>query len=290
MQRITTLPIAPERPKDAHKGTFGKVLIVAGSRGMAGAAALSGLGALRGGAGLVYVGVPIESQPIVAAIEPSYLTIGLPVTNDGHLGRGAETIIRETAVGMSAVAIGPGLGESRHGDAAVIELYRDLPQTLIVDADGLNALARNQIPLGEHSGPRILTPHPGEFARLTGETTRSIQARREELAHAFAAQHSVTLLLKGAGTITSDGRHIAVNDTGNPGMATGGAGDVLTGLIAALAAQTMSPFDAAQLGAWLHGRAGDLAAADHSPPGLMASDLPRYLGRAWKELLRTDHQ
>jgi ADP-dependent NAD(P)H-hydrate dehydratase len=283
MQRVLTLPAPPERPVDAHKGTFGKVLIVAGRRGMSGAAALAGLGALRGGAGLVFVGVPIEIQPIVAAIEPSYLTIGLPVTNQGSLGRGVEPLVREHAAGMSAVAIGPGLGESRHGDATVVELYRDYPHALIVDADGLNALARQQVLLSEHAGPRILTPHPGEFSRLTGQSVASIQARREEAAHAFAGEHGLVLLLKGAGTVISDGRHIAINLTGNSGMATGGAGDVLTGLIAALCAQGMPEFDACQLGAWLHGRAGDLAAADHSSPGLIASDLPRYLGAAWRE-------
>lgn len=316
MQRVTELPLPPARPTDAHKGTFGKVLIIAGSRGMSGAAALSGLGALRGGAGLVFVASPESMQPVVAGIEPSYLTIGLPENNQGRLGRGATSLVCEQCHGKSVVAIGPGLGDSREVDKLVTTLYRDLPQPVVVDADALNALARTGANLAEHAGPRVLTPHPGEFARLVTAVPRvdvptheweqmkvdvepdagrasphgnagvhSLASDdRERAAAEFAARYGVVLLLKGAGTVVTDGDRVYVNPTGNSGLATGGTGDVLTGLIAAILAQGLAPFEAAQLGAWMHGRAGDLAAGELSQPGLIASDLPRYLPRVWKEL------
>lgn len=280
------LPLPPTRPGDAHKGTFGRVLIVAGSRGMTGAAALAGQGALRGGAGLVYVAVPESCVPIVAGIEPSYLTIPLPESSTGRLGRGAADCVNNAAPGMTAVAVGPGLGSSRGVEQAVLSLYRELPQSLVVDADGLNVLARRRGSLAGPAGPRILTPHPGEFARLTGRETSEVQQHRADLAREFAGAFGVVLVLKGAGTIITDGERLHVNPSGNSGLATGGTGDVLTGLLTALLAQGMSPLEAAQLAVWMHGRAGDLAAAELSQPGLIASDLPRYLGRVWRELGR----
>ncbi len=281
---VVALPEIPSRPAEGHKGSFGRVLIVAGSRGMSGAAALAGLGALRGGAGLVYLAVPHSVVPIVAAIEPSYLTIALPESRGGRIGRGAIARLVEPCRRMNALAIGPGLGQSRGVEKVVASLYAGLAQPLVVDADGLNALAIMPEQVGEHAGPRILTPHPGEFARLTGVEIHDVQSRREELAAAFAADHGVIVLLKGPGTVVTDGERVYVNTTGNSGMGTGGTGDVLTGLITALLAQGLPPFEAAQLGAWMHGRAGDLAAAECSQPGLVASDLPRYLGRVWLEL------
>jgi NAD(P)H-hydrate epimerase len=155
---------------------------------------------------------------------------------------------------------------------------------MVVDADALNALATQTARLTQHAGPRILTPHPGEFARLIGSDIPTVQSARQKLASEFAARHEIVVVLKGRGSVVTDGARTAVNATGNSGMATGGTGDVLTGLIAALLAQGMEPFDAARLGVRLHGLAGDLAAAELSEPGLIASDLPRYLPRAWREL------
>jgi ADP-dependent NAD(P)H-hydrate dehydratase len=284
MERIAVLPSLPARPADGHKGTFGRVLIVAGSRGMTGAAVLSGLGALRGGAGLVYVATPESTLPIVAASEPSYLTIPLKEDGKGRARKSALKRIQHAAEGMTSLAIGPGWGRSRGLSQLAIALYRDIPQPMVVDADALNALASSPTTLSAHAGPRVLTPHPGEFARLTGAPIEEIASHREAVAEQFASAHDVVLVLKGPGTIVCDGQRIFVNNTGNSGMATGGSGDVLTGLIAALLAQGMPPFEAAQLGVWLHGRAGDLAAAELSQPALIASDLPRYLGLAWKEI------
>ncbi|MCH8965534.1 MAG: NAD(P)H-hydrate dehydratase, partial [Planctomycetes bacterium] len=272
----------PARPEDAHKGSFGRVLIVAGSRGMSGAASLAGLGALRGGAGLVYVAAPAGIVPIIAAVEPSYLTIPLPEDASGRLSGDAGGTLKSLAATQSAVAIGPGWGQSDELTELACQLYRTVERPMVVDADALNALAKHPDVLSGAKAERILTPHPGEFARLIGSDIAAIQSDRENTAAQFARDHGVVLLLKGSGTVITDGHRLAVNNTGNSGMATGGAGDVLTGLIAALLAQGMAAFEAAQLGAHLHGLAGDLAADDLSQPGLIASDLPRYLALAWK--------
>ncbi|WP_339911793.1 NAD(P)H-hydrate dehydratase [Symmachiella dynata] len=280
IQRMTDLPELPARKTDSHKGSFGRALLIAGSRGMSGAACLSGMGALRGGAGLVFVAVPSGIVSIVAGSEPSYLTIPLPEDEAGRLHASATKILQDEVTQPDVIAIGPGCGQSQAVTDIVTWLYRDIEKPLVVDADGLNALAMLDA-LPPAAGPRILTPHPGEFARLTGTDIKTVQQAREEMAAEFAATHGCVLLLKGAGTIITDGRRIAVNSTGNSGMATGGSGDVLTGLIAALLAQGLPAFEAAQLAAHLHGLAGDLAAAELSEPGLIASDLPRYLPTAW---------
>ncbi len=291
MHLIDALPPPPARPSDGHKGTFGRVLIIGGSRGMSGAPSLAGLGALRGGAGLVYVAVPSEIVPIVAAIEPSYLTI--PLASDAeHGGVSASGLagLRQACVGKDAIALGPGLGTSHDAVTIVTTLYAELPQPMVVDADALNVLAAKQPGCFgatgrlQSIGRRILTPHPGEFARLLGTDIARVQSLRTELAAEFAAAHNVIVLLKGPQTIVTDGDRVAINRTGNSGMATGGTGDVLTGLITALLGQGLSPFEAAQLGAHLHGLAGDLAAAELSQPGLIASDLPKYLASAWMRL------
>lgn len=283
-QLINQLPNLPTRPADGHKGTFGRVLIVAGSRGMSGAAALAGQGALRGGAGLVYVAVPREIQNVVSSIEPSYLTIGLPANIDGQLTEDALSRLEPDLESFDALACGPGLGQSEELQHIAGWLVVNAPCPMVVDADALNLLAGHLEYLGQTAGPRILTPHPGEFARLFETDTENVQANRVDLAVEFAARHKIVLVLKGAGTVITDGNQVAINPTGNSGMATGGTGDVLTGLITALLAQGLKPFEAARLGVYLHGLAGDLAAEQLSQPGLIASDLPRYIGPAWLAL------
>jgi NAD(P)H-hydrate epimerase len=280
------VPPLPARPVDGHKGTFGHVLIVGGSRGMSGAAALAGCSALRGGAGLTTVAAPASVVPIIAAIEPSYLTLPLPEDDDGRIASTALPAILKRCESVDVVAIGPGWGKSADLRQLAATLYTQLGRPLVVDADALNALARRPDLLNQHAGPRVLTPHPGEFARLTGSDTKSVQSHREVLARDFAAQHNVVLVLKGRHTITTDGQALFVNQTGNSGLATGGTGDVLTGLIAALIAQKLSPLDAARTGVYLHGLAGDLAVAELSEPGLITSDLPRYLCHAWRAVLQ----
>lgn len=281
-----SLPSLPARPDQSHKGSFGSVLIVAGSRGMSGAAALSGLGALRGGAGLVTVAVPAGIQGIVASVEPSYLTLALAEDDAGRFSRLAAAEILARSKQSSSVAIGPGWGKSADLTELAHVLYMSIEAPLVVDADALNALAASPggFPEGPTTAARILTPHPGEFARLTATDTKTVQADRQTLAAEFARKHGVIVVLKGHETVVTDGERAAINTTGNSGMATGGTGDVLTGLITALVAQGMLPFDAAHLGVHLHGLAGDLAAAQFGKPGMIASDLPGFLGQAWRQV------
>ena len=284
IERITQLPQPPDRPDDAHKGTFGRVLLIGGSRGMSGAISLAGISALRGGAGLVYLGVPESIVSIVATTEPSYLVIPLKEDADGRISADAKEQIHQAAAGMDAIAIGPGLGSSDDISQIVAWAYQSIDLPMVVDADALNALASSADSIPVCKSPRVLTPHPGEFARLTGHTIDDIQSNREELSAEFAEQLNVVLLLKGQRTVITDGQRLAINETGNSGMATGGSGDVLTGLIASLLAQGIEAFESAQLAAHLHGLAGDLAAQELSKPGLIASDLPRYVARAWDRL------
>ncbi|MCA8998039.1 MAG: NAD(P)H-hydrate dehydratase [Planctomycetaceae bacterium] len=289
LQHVTQLPLIPPRPEDGHKGSFGKVMIVAGSRGMSGAAALAGLGALRGGAGLVYLAVPRFIVNAVAAIEPSYLII--PLLNDiyGRLRVRARRKLYRKLEGMDAVAIGPGLRQSLRTQRLIRKVIPRVQVPLVIDADGLNALVDHLDLLAGAPAPRLLTPHPGEFARLIGQDIGTVQANRKQLATEFARTHDVVLVLKGQGTVVTDGHRVYINTTGNSGMATGGTGDVLTGLLTAILGQGFSPFEAAQLATFLHGLAGDIAAEELSPPGMIASDLPRFLPQAWKEYLKTDH-
>ncbi|QDT66826.1 NAD(P)H-hydrate dehydratase [Calycomorphotria hydatis] len=279
-------PEIPPRDAEGHKGTFGRVLIIGGSQGMSGAVALAGLGALRGGAGLVYLAVPESIVSTVAAIEPSYLTIPIPEHTAGSEHWDEETVpqIINACDGKDAVAIGPGLSQAPGVKPLVDAVVSQLSVPVVIDADGLNSLATDLSSLVSANGPRILTPHPGEFARLTGKSIAEIQQSREDSAFQFAKEHRVIVVLKGPGTVVTDGKKLAINETGNSGMGTGGTGDVLTGLLTALLAQGMPPFDAARLAVHLHGLAGDLAAEELSQPGMIASDLAWYLTQAWREM------
>lgn len=281
---VTDLPPLPQRPDDANKGTFGRAMLIGGSVGMSGSISLAGISALRSGAGLVYLGVPTPIQPTVAGFDPSYLTVGLVADQGGRIREDAISVITEQLEKMDVCAIGPGLGQSSGLRQLVSQLFRSQPLPVVVDADALNSLALNRECLSDHAGPRVLTPHPGEFARLIDSDVQHVQRNREELAVDFANAHGVVLVLKGAQTIVTDGDRVFCNTTGNSGMATGGTGDVLTGVITGLLAQQMESFEAAQLGVYVHGLSGDLAAVELSEIGLIASDLPRYLCQAWKRL------
>jgi ADP-dependent NAD(P)H-hydrate dehydratase len=281
---VTTLPQWPPRPLDSNKGTFGRVLIVAGSRGMAGAAALAGRACLRGGVGLVRVACPESVQSTIAAFEPCLMTLGLPEDAAGQFADAALPAWRDLAAASDVVALGPGLGRSVALDALVPQFIRECPRPMVVDADALNAMAGKGDAWSQRSSPAIVTPHPGELGRMMNQTTAEIQAGRRAAALQCAREAKLVVVLKGHGTIVTDGDRIFVNTTGNPGMATAGAGDVLTGLIAALLAQGFAPFEAAQLGAHLHGRAGDLACATIGEVSLIATDLIDYLPKAIREV------
>ncbi|MGQ9914074.1 MAG: NAD(P)H-hydrate dehydratase [Thermogutta sp.] len=276
------LPKVPPRHPESHKGDFGTVLVIGGSTGMAGAPALAGMAALRGGAGLVRVAVPEPCLAVTAGFEPSYMVFPLPADRNGRIRLGAYDLLRRRAAGCDWLVLGPGLGRSLGLDALVNRLYRECPLPMVVDADALNALARGDGTLPEPGGPRVLTPHPGEFRRLV-PSAACVRAWDEkwEAAAVCGASWRAVVVLKGHRTFVTDGERRYLNATGNPGMATGGSGDVLSGLIAALGAQGFDPFSAAQLGVYLHGKAGDLAALELGHAGLLASDLVRFLPRAF---------
>ena len=278
-----TLPQLARREDDAHKGNFGLALIIGGSRGMSGAVALAGMAALRGGSGLVRLAVPETCLDVVAAYEPSYMTIALPATDQGQIAENARTVLDQWVGAATCVAMGPGLGRGEQIDSFVGRLYQEIAQPMVVDADALNALATQTEILSHHAGPRILTPHPGEFARLVGQS-RVDAADRPRMAVELAEQIGAVMVLKGHQTCITDGQRTYLNTTGNPGMATGGSGDVLTGLITALVCQGLAPMDAARLGVHLHGLAGDLAADALGQPSMIASDLIRFLPEAIKTL------
>jgi ADP-dependent NAD(P)H-hydrate dehydratase len=282
LELVMQLPTLPPRPADSNKGTFGRVLVISGSRGMSGASILCGSAALRAGAGLVRVAVPMEIMPIVAGGNPCYMTAPLPQDEQGRFAGSAEAELLALAQANNVVAMGPGLGRSPTITALVSAVLSQVRGPMVLDADGLNALHTDR--LRGRAGPLVMTPHPGEFSRLTGLDIPTIQSRRQELAARFAAEHGVVLVLKGQGTVVTDGRRVFVNTTGNPGMATAGSGDVLTGVIAALLAQRLDPFAAAQLGVHVHGLAGDLARDAGGEVGLIASDLVGYLPQAIRRL------
>jgi NAD(P)H-hydrate epimerase len=282
---VREIPRLPRRARDGHKGTYGKVLVVAGSLGMSGAAVLCGRAALRSGAGVVQVAVPADVLPVVAGAYPAYTTFPIRQHTDGSFGDGTAEEVLDLIRGADAVAIGPGLGRA---DATVAFVRRLLAGAgaapIVLDADGLFAVSPFGTAFAAPAGARVLTPHPGEFARLTGRPAPKSDAEREAQAAALAARAGGVLLLKGAATLVTDGARVYRNGTGNPGMATGGSGDVLTGVIAALIGQGLSALDAAVLGAWVHGRAGDLGAAALGQTALTATDLLDHLPAAFKEL------
>ncbi len=272
MNRISRIPEPPARPADAHKGAAGLVLVVAGSRGMAGAAALVGSAALRAGAGLVRVATADAALDTVAGLAPCCTTA--PLADDGACITAdvAGTVLR-LADGQNALAMGPGLGQTEGVARTVRDVLAEATLPVVLDADALNVLGDEAgAVLAGSRAPAVLTPHPGEAARLLGSSATEVQADREAAAASLAGMADVAVL-KGAGTVVTDGSRLYVNETGNPGMATAGAGDVLTGVLTALVASGMEPFDAAVLGVWVHGRAGDLAAERLGPLGLTAWDI-----------------
>ena len=278
IERITQVSGLPQRARDAHKGDFGRVLVVGGSRGMIGAPALSGNAAFRGGAGLVTLAVPQTVQLAVASLCCCATSIPLKCGDDGGLDAQAVSQIARAAESCDVLAVGPGMGVGTVQEN-IIRAVLAQERPVVLDADGLNNLAAIPNWAELRNCPLVLTPHPGEFARLTGLDVTTIQAGRESAAIEAAGQWAgenrppPICLLKGAGTVVTDAAKVYVNDTGNPGMATGGSGDVLTGLVAALIGQGLAPFDAACLGARIHGLAGDIAAEEFGEVSMTGSDL-----------------
>lgn len=281
MKRITDIPVLPPRPAEGHKGTFGKVLVIGGSRGLSGAPVLAAKASLRSGAGLVRVAVPESIQPVVAALDPCYTTVALPDDAQGHINETAIAQILQYAADNDVVAFGPGAGTGvgvRQSLTALLAI-EDLP--LVIDADGLNVLSALRGPgswLTHKKADMILTPHPGEMKRLwAGLFRKPLPYDRIDQAVQLAQHAQSVTILKGAGTVVTDGQSVYINSTGNPGMATAGAGDVLTGVIAALRGQKLSSFEAAVLGVYIHGLAGDCAAESVGQISLTATDIIDHL-------------
>jgi len=281
------LPRLPARAADSSKRDFGRVVVIGGSLGMAGAPALAAMGALRSGAGLVELVCPEPVAGIAAGFDACVMTHGLPATSAGTFASDATPLLTPLLARAGAVAIGPGMGRSAEVRALVLHVWRTLPVPAVFDADALWALSMPGAAVAP-AGPRLLTPHAGEMLRLIGGDPSGPEAddrpRLEAEARRFAAASGGVVLLKGAGTLVTDGVHEARNPTGNPGMATGGTGDVLTGVAAALLAQGLSAFAAGRLAAWVHGRAGDAAAADLGQVSMTARDLLDRLHVAFRDL------
>ncbi len=282
MQLIKSIPKLKARPANGHKGDFGKVCIIAGSVGMSGAAALAGRAALRAGAGLVRVATAKSALPIVASIEPSYTTLPLAEDADWRISAKAINAILSAVSENDAVAFGPGVGVSTSLRLIVQTLIEQDPLRLVIDGDGLNNLSTLKSWPSRVRAELVLTPHPGEMKRLwSGLLREELPRDRQQQAAQFAQHTKAIVVLKGAGTVVTDGQKLYVNQTGNPGMATAGSGDVLTGVIIALIGQGLSNFDAAVLGVYIHGLAGDIAAKKLGQISLIATDIIDSLGDAF---------
>ena len=289
LTRHSMRELVTPRVPESHKGDYGRVLIVAGSRGKTGAAHLAAVGALRSGAGLVTVATPASCQAVVATMGPEYMTeaIGEIAGSPGEsAGIDPDDVERVLEMARDVIAVGPGLGQASATRRFITALVDRATMPLVIDADGLNAFSENPDRLAGREGRDvIITPHPGEMARLVGMSTDEVQASRLEIARNFAVAHHVYVVLKGHRTLiaTPDERTF-INPTGNPGMATGGTGDVLTGMIAAWLAQLLDAEAACKVAVYLHGMAGDLAEADEGEVAMTSTDLAGHIGDAILEL------
>jgi ADP-dependent NAD(P)H-hydrate dehydratase / NAD(P)H-hydrate epimerase len=275
----------PQRAQTSHKGTAGHVLVVGGSTGKAGAAVMCGLGALRSGAGLVTLAIPKCLNAIIQSQIPEIMTTPMDGRKEGIWDESLCEIIREQLQGKKCLAMGPGMGASPETQKLVLEILSDLSLPVVLDADGLNCICGHLDVLQGLKAPAILTPHPGEMSRLTGESVSDIQTDRVGAARRFSQAHHVHLVLKGARTVIAhpDGT-VYINLTANPGMATGGMGDVLTGVIAGLLAQGLEPESASHAGVYLHGKAADALCESMGPFGFLASEVAGALPGVIREM------
>ncbi|MDW7650739.1 MAG: NAD(P)H-hydrate dehydratase [Bacillota bacterium] len=278
----TARRLLPQRPADGHKGTFGSVLLVAGSRGMSGAVALAARAALRGGCGLVFAATPRSVQPTVAAQVAEAITVPLPENRLGRLQADSLYILREKWRTCQAVGVGPGMSQDDEALPVLAAILRECPLPAVLDADALNLLAKNPELMDGRQAPVVMTPHPGEAARLLECSIEDVQADRVAAAQKLAGRFGSTVILKGAHSLIAEpGGELALNVTGNSGMATAGSGDVLTGLLASLLAQGLETSRAARVAVYLHGLAGDLAAQSVGEASLVAGDIIECICEAY---------
>ncbi len=271
------LKFLPDRKFDSHKGDYGRLLLLCGSEGFTGAAYLSAMAALRSGAGLVYLGVPRSIYPILATKLTEAIVFPLP-DQDGMFSELAIDDIKYKLSRMDAVLIGPGLGQSKGCLSVTQYVLQHFNGPVILDADGINVIKQHKNILRGRTCPTILTPHMGEFATIGGD----VSFDRISAAEAFAEAYGIILVLKGHRTVITDSKTTYINSTGNPGMATGGSGDVLAGIITALVGQHLDPLAAAACGAWLHGKSGDICAEEFGQYGMLPSDMLQVLPRLLK--------
>ncbi len=277
LDHAQVLKLLPDRPAWGHKGTFGKILLLCGSRGYTGAACLAAMGALRSGAGLCFLGVPESIYEIEAIKLNEPVVFPLP-DEDGKLGLSAVSEIEKRLPQMDAVLIGCGLGQSSGTLAVVKTVLEQAKCPVVVDADGINVLTQHKDILRGRANITILTPHDGEFTRFCG----TIGEDRMASAACFSREWNSILVLKGHRTCITDGETGYINETGNPGMAVGGSGDVLAGMIVSLLGQGIPPLEAAACAVWLHGAAGDLCAKEIGQYGMLPTDMLTRIPRLMK--------
>jgi NAD(P)H-hydrate epimerase len=276
----------PDRPQGGHKGTFGRLVVIGGSRGLTGAVKLAATAALRSGSGLVTAAVPAALSDVMGAALAEVMHIPLPSSSDSALGMESLEPALDFARKCDAVVLGPGMGASDPAQEFTAEFVRLCAVPMVIDADGLNCLSKRLACLKECEAPCVLTPHPGEMARLVDSSIGEVQEAREETAASFAREHGCVLVLKGPNTIIADGDNMYINTTGNSGMASGGSGDVLSGITASLLGQGMEALEAAAAAVYVHGMAGDVAAQRRSGRGMIAGDIIESLCDVWLQFER----
>ncbi len=285
LDRASARMTVTRRKPDAHKGDYGHLMVIAGSPGKAGAAVMTAKSSLRTGAGLVSVATPNNLVPIIQSQIFEAMCIPAAESMEGTLGIASEEELLRSVDAMSAVAIGPGLSTHFESAQLVRNIFPRIRLPLVIDADGLNAFVGHRTLLKEAKAPVILTPHPGEMGRLLSLSAADVQKNRINIAARFAKEYNVVLVLKGAGTVIATPQgEIFINSSGNPGMATGGTGDVLTGMIGGFLAQGLPAMQAACLGVYLHGLAGDIAARELGEASLIAGDVIEKIPQAMKEI------
>jgi len=281
---LKELPLIAPRKTETHKGTYGRISIIGGSFGMAGAVVLAGRGAVRSGAGLTDCVVPERIGDIVSVkADPCLMVKTLPSADDGTFSSEASKSVLDTVLSSTVLAAGPGIRTSSGARFLINEIISETDAPLVLDADGLNCLALEGLDILEkRRAPAILTPHPGEMSRLVNMPAAEIQEHRVDTAVSFARTYSCVVVLKGAETVVADGETCYINPTGNPGMAAGGSGDVLTGIIAGILSSTaLGPFEAACAGVWVHGTAGDLGAERKGRISLVPEDICEFIPNAF---------
>ena len=296
MVKIKKLPELNARKSNTHKGSYGRVLVLAGSPGLTGAAYLCSKAALRSGSGIVTLGVPESLNPVMEAKLTCVMTRPLPETKESTLSNKGKKEIMKLCESHDVVALGPGLSQQPETRELILWLIQNIYRNMVIDADGLNALSDKVNVLHKIKRHAVLTPHPGEMSRLAGlGSAKNVQKDRLNTASQFVQsiqkklnnERRLILVLKGDKTIVADSDKVYVNRTGNPGMATAGTGDVLTGIIASLIGQGYDVFDASQLGVYIHGLAGDIAANKKGEPSMIASDIIEYLPDAFIKYNKT---